>query len=155
MSCATCLARKGGGDRSTRGGDFFWPNHPFSFSYSQLVNRQEGMATFQGNRFEELNLLSQFEPNLNLNDFDFNSTSLANKFSSSSSSTPDTTSSWLLNSFNFFFISTLSKHKGIESICRNQEGWGPTSSQRDFDFTPCFQEISLWIAPVALLAIFG
>ncbi|CAO1618700.1 unnamed protein product [Sympodiomycopsis kandeliae] len=39
------------------------------------------------------------------------------------------------------------------SFCPDPEGWGPYSPERDLDFTPCFQQAALWIAPAILLAL--
>lgn len=49
--------------------------------------------------------------------------------------------------------STALAHKA--KFCYSPEGWGPASPVRDLDFTPCFQDVSLWIAPVILMAIAG
>ncbi|PWN22966.1 hypothetical protein BCV69DRAFT_296932 [Microstroma glucosiphilum] len=38
-------------------------------------------------------------------------------------------------------------------LCSDVEGWGPISSQRDLDFTPCFQQVAFWIVPPVLLAL--
>lgn len=38
-------------------------------------------------------------------------------------------------------------------MCDNAEGWGPSSTVRDLDFTPCFQDAVFTIAPGILLAI--
>ncbi|WFC97545.1 hypothetical protein MYAM1_000259 [Malassezia yamatoensis] len=32
-------------------------------------------------------------------------------------------------------------------ICDTVEGWGPMSPTREFDLTPCFQAVTLWVAP--------
>lgn len=41
----------------------------------------------------------------------------------------------------------------LDRLCRNKEGWGPVAQQRDLDFTPCFQDAALTIAPALLLAL--
>ncbi|PWN90969.1 hypothetical protein FA10DRAFT_230362 [Acaromyces ingoldii] len=41
----------------------------------------------------------------------------------------------------------------LDKLCRNKEGWGPVAQQRDLDFTPCFQDAALTIAPALLLAL--
>lgn len=38
-------------------------------------------------------------------------------------------------------------------LCRSAEGWGPASPSRDLDFTPCFEDAVLTMAPVLLLAM--
>ncbi|UZJ53839.1 hypothetical protein CBS101457_003159 [Exobasidium rhododendri] len=40
----------------------------------------------------------------------------------------------------------------LDTLCHNKEGWGPVSSMRDLDFTPCFQDAALAVAPAFLLA---
>jgi ATP-binding cassette subfamily C (CFTR/MRP) protein 1 len=56
-------------------------------------------------------------------------------------------------------IAPLLKSKPIPSfldhICHNKEGWGPLSPYRDLDFTPCFQDVALTVAPAALLIFFA
>lgn len=39
------------------------------------------------------------------------------------------------------------------SLCRDREGWGPYSPDRNFDLTPCFQQLAFWIAPAVVLAL--
>lgn len=134
----------------------------FFFPTQVSTERQsQEMRSYLPNRFQGFNLLSQFEPDLNLElDLGFNST--VHQSTSATSSLSSTTnsslltsnpSSWLSTSIFNSLVANVNKHTGLESICRNKEGWGPTSQYRDFDFTPCFQDVSLWIAPVAILAL--
>lgn len=39
--------------------------------------------------------------------------------------------------------------------CRNLEGWGPVSQQRQFDLTPCFEEGGLQSTTLVLFFIFA
>ncbi|KAI9307717.1 multi drug resistance-associated protein MRP [Cunninghamella echinulata] len=41
------------------------------------------------------------------------------------------------------------------SLCPNSEGWGPFSNERVPDFTPCFEESVVMVAPSIYLLIFG
>ncbi|WFD27064.1 hypothetical protein MNAN1_002060 [Malassezia nana] len=38
-------------------------------------------------------------------------------------------------------------------LCDNAEGWGPMSPTRDFDLTPCFQALVLWLAPALVFFV--
>lgn len=39
-------------------------------------------------------------------------------------------------------------------LCDQVEGWGPMSRMRDFDLTPCFQAVALWLVPsIVFLAL--
>ncbi|PKI84854.1 hypothetical protein MVES_001270 [Malassezia vespertilionis] len=40
-------------------------------------------------------------------------------------------------------------------ICDSTEGWGPMSPVRDFDLTPCFQAVMLWIIPCLGFVLYG
>lgn len=69
--------------------------------------------------------------------------------SSSTSSTSSSSNDYL----------SLIKHKQplsfFDHLCQSKEGWGPTSPYRDLDFTPCFQDVALTVAPAVLLAFFA
>lgn len=39
------------------------------------------------------------------------------------------------------------------SWCPDVEGWGPYSPTRDFDLSPCFQQLAFWIVPPVLMAL--
>ncbi|KAI9023065.1 multi drug resistance-associated protein MRP [Phycomyces nitens] len=41
------------------------------------------------------------------------------------------------------------------SLCHDPEGWGPFSDTRVPDFTPCFEDSVVMLAPVAFLIVFG
>ncbi|WFD22874.1 hypothetical protein MEQU1_001551 [Malassezia equina] len=42
----------------------------------------------------------------------------------------------------------------LSLLCDSAEGWGPMSPTRDFDLTPCFQALVLWLLPaVAFCAV--
>ncbi|KAE8250825.1 hypothetical protein A4X13_0g4355 [Tilletia indica] len=43
----------------------------------------------------------------------------------------------------------------LSQLCTNPEGWGPVSSDRVLDFTPCFQLATFWAGPTIALAIIG
>jgi ATP-binding cassette, subfamily C (CFTR/MRP), member 1 len=40
-------------------------------------------------------------------------------------------------------------------ICYHNEGWGPVSRLRPFDFTPCFEEAVLFSVPFAFFIVIG
>ncbi|KAI8093508.1 multi drug resistance-associated protein MRP [Halteromyces radiatus] len=42
-----------------------------------------------------------------------------------------------------------------DNLCPNSEGWGPFSSVRVPDFTPCFEESVVLLVPAAYLILFG
>ncbi|KAI8342383.1 hypothetical protein BC941DRAFT_139243 [Chlamydoabsidia padenii] len=41
------------------------------------------------------------------------------------------------------------------NLCPNSEGWGPFSTIRVPDFTPCFEESVVLLIPAAYLIVFG
>lgn len=41
----------------------------------------------------------------------------------------------------------------MDSLCPNDEGWGPNSSKRPFDFTPCFEDTVLLAVPNAIFIL--
>lgn len=41
----------------------------------------------------------------------------------------------------------------MDALCPKDEGWGPSSSKRSFDFTPCFEDTVLFAAPDVLFMI--
>jgi ATP-binding cassette, subfamily C (CFTR/MRP), member 1 len=44
----------------------------------------------------------------------------------------------------------------MDTLCpNNDEGWGPGSSKRSFDFTPCFEDTVLFPVPNALFILFA
>ncbi|KAK0543049.1 hypothetical protein OC846_006298 [Tilletia horrida] len=43
----------------------------------------------------------------------------------------------------------------LSQLCTNPEGWGPVSSERELDFTPCFQLATFWTIPTVALLFFG
>ena len=41
----------------------------------------------------------------------------------------------------------------MNNLCSSDEGWGPSSSNRPFDFTPCFENTVLLAVPDALFVL--
>jgi ATP-binding cassette, subfamily C (CFTR/MRP), member 1 len=43
----------------------------------------------------------------------------------------------------------------MDTLCPNGEGWGPGSSKRPFDFTPCFEDTVLLGVPASVFVLFA
>jgi hypothetical protein len=41
----------------------------------------------------------------------------------------------------------------MDNICSKDEGWGPQSRLRQFDFTPCFEDTILFAVPETIFVI--
>ena len=48
---------------------------------------------------------------------------------------------------------TLHHTSFLDRICRDSEGWGPVSRERDLDLTPCFEHVASSVLPALLLAL--